>query len=179
MPLPPRAKHVRAPSPRPAPERPVAAWADEDEQDVGDLPGSNLYDRLVVDGIHTYKDAIDREGSALKAEQVALVRTQREAAQIDLETKKLAHQVQRDELVPRGTHIARTEALILAFNELLRMSINECMQKVPQTIRDDYTQTMTNRADAGLAAIADCLERRASREETEAALMAVFNQDTP
>lgn len=185
MPVPPK-KTWTAEPPRPWPsveKDPLLTWPAEDQSqhtltapDAG-LPGENAYDVAVTAGIIDYDTAKTREQVASEAERRRQLIIATQAAELDLERRKMELQVERGTLLTKAEHLERVEALVSSFNELLRLTISTACAYVPAHSSEIFTSRAKGRATAAMTALADCVHKRCTREQTEAALVAAFAEE--
>lgn len=138
------------------------------------LPGSNPYDEAAATmGPHWGQFKL-REDTRKAIEEADRSAISKEADQIALEREKLALAQQRGALVTREEHLARIEAVIGGFKSLLHLLINYSTQSVPIAAREAYLAAIQDRSNSALAALAECVASRRNREQTDAAVQAVF-----
>jgi hypothetical protein len=131
------------------------------------LPGVNAYDEAVASGILSYKEAIEREN----AEKAA---ASKELEKIAVEIKRTEAQVLRGTLITKDDCLSRIETVAAAFKTMLHLLVTRFADDLPVAAREDVLAKQQARVQRGLSAIAESMSGRRTREQTDAAVQAVF-----
>lgn len=168
--LPPRRKARR----KAMPEAPELDDSPELSEHLGILPGKNPYDKAVLKNILNYGAAKQREEVRLVEERIEQAKIDNERARLDLEQKKLDIQISRGTLISKDDYMARNEAVISTFKELLKLCLVEMSLSVPANTRESVLSLMMLKSDAAFADIGKSVVARRPRDDVFQSMLEAF-----